>query len=102
VLEPTATRIAERGVSNWKDWMDRGKDDFVVVVVVGGLHSRFIADRMPWGLFEATQNRRQVKFAYVIVQSRQRRMCKTCDCRDGVVSLGRWLSGYGLQNSEDP
>jgi hypothetical protein len=67
----------ERG-SNSKVSTDAGKDDFVVV---GGLHSRFIADRTPWGLLEAAQNCQQAKLAYVIAQSVLHRMCKTSDCR---------------------
>lgn len=62
VLDPGATRMA---MSNWKLWADRGKDDFVVV---GGLHSRFIAGGMPRGLFEVRQNCRQAKLAYLIAQ----------------------------------
>jgi hypothetical protein len=45
------------------------------------LHSRFIAGRMPRGLFEATQKCRQEKLAYIIAQSVRHRIRKTSDCR---------------------
>jgi hypothetical protein len=56
--EPAAGRI------RWTVWWVVGGGWWVV----SGLHSSFIADKMPRGLFEATHNCGQVKLAYVIAQ----------------------------------